>query len=117
MTEEFKAKRTALCDLSRAIKAQIEAGELEAATINEGLIEVYSKGKDLEFNTFHQWKGKGFKILKGSKAFLVWGKPMKVPVPESEKEDDEFKFWPVCYLFSEKQVEKMTTKKKERSVA
>ena len=85
----------------------MEVGELECVTINEGLIDTYSKGNELEFNTFKQWKEKDFQVKKGSKAFAVWGKPRKVPVPDSDK-DDEFKFWPICYLFSQDQVEPKT---------
>jgi len=104
-SDAVKAKRKELSALSQLIKQQIEIGDLEAETVNEGLIETYSDGEEVEFNTFHQWKDKGFKIKKGSKAFLVWGKPRQVPVPDSDDEDDEFKFWPLCYLFSEEQVE------------
>jgi len=97
---------------------KIQQGVTNAATINEGLIELYSEGDEsMEFNTFFEWKKKGFSIKKGSHAFLVWGKPKKLPVSPKEgeteeTEEDEFKFWPVAYLFSEKQVEK-TKKEKE----
>ena len=110
MNEAMKAKRQTLAQLSRSVKAQIESGEIEAATINEGLIEIYSEGQELEYNTFKQWKEKGFSIKKGSHAHLVWGKPRQVPVVDSDKENDEFKYWPVCYLFSENQVEKKVSK-------
>lgn len=114
MTEAMKAKRQHLAQLSRVIKMKMQTGVTDAATVNEGLIELYSEDEILEFNTFFEWKKKGYSIKKGSTAFLVWGKPRKVPIPGTEKnsnsdsdsEDDEFKFWPVAYLFSEKQVEK-----------
>ena len=109
MNEKTKLRRKKLSMLSRVIKAQIEVGDIEAATINEGLIETYSKGEQLEFNTFHQWKKKNFQVKKGSEAFAVWGKPRKVPVPDSDK-DDEFKFWPICYLFSQEQVQPIEDK-------
>ena len=110
MTDEMKQKRQHLAELSRVIKMKIQQGVTSAANVNEGLIEFYSEGEDLEFNTFFEWKKLGYSIKKGSKAFLVWGKPRKIPVINTEKdsdqEEDEFKFWPVAYLFSEKQVEK-----------
>ncbi len=102
---DVKQKRRELSALSKLIKAQIESGDLEAGSVNEGLLETYSKGKEIEFNTFHQWKDKGLSVKKGSKAFLVWGSPRQVPVPGAE-EDDEMKFWPICYLFSANQVER-----------
>jgi hypothetical protein len=57
-----------------------------------------------EFKTFHQWKALGKSILKGSKAFTLWGSPKEINHPDPEVEDDEFKYWPLCYLFSDKQV-------------
>jgi len=112
MNEAIKAKRVALAAISRSIKLLVKEGAYDS--VNEGLIDQYSDGEDLDFNTFKQWKEKGFSIKKGSKAFLVWGKPRKAAVPEpKDGEDDEFKFWPLCYLFSNKQVEK----KEEKEVA
>ena len=92
-------------------------GLINASKINEGLIQFYSENEELEFNTFWEWKKKGFSVKKGSIAFLVWGKPKKLLVSPKEDETeetegDEFKFWPIAYLFSEKQVEK-TKKEKE----
>jgi len=114
MKQSIKEKRKELAQLSRGIQLLVKEGAYDS--VNEGLIDLYSDGEDLEFNTFHQWKAKGFSVKKGSKAFLVWGKPRKVAVAEPEDgEDDEFKFWPLCYLFSSKQVE--ATRVAERSVA
>lgn len=104
MNDEFKAKREELKELSKLVKMKMQHEITDASTINEGLIEIYSNGKNIEFNTFYQWKEKGFSIVKGSKAYLVWGKPKKLPVKEPEDKEDEFKYWPVCYLFSSDQV-------------
>ena len=104
MTEAMKAKRQQLSALSRSLKPLVEAGAYDS--INEGLIATYSGDNELEFNTFKQWRKQGFYVKKGSKSFLVWGKPRRVPVPDAENDDDEFKFWPVCYLFSAEQVKK-----------
>lgn len=83
----------------------MEIGELDAATINEGLIEHYKKGGHEQFKTFGQWKDSGFSIKKGSKAFLVWGSPREIVHPDPENNDDEFRYFPLCYLFSDLQVE------------
>ncbi len=105
MNEKMKAKRIMLAKLSQQVRVLVESGQFDS--INEALIANYSNGKPLKFNTFKQWKEKGFSVKKGEKAFLVWGTPRQVPVdPEADAESEEFKFWPVCYLFSEKQVQK-----------
>lgn len=103
---EFIAKRQQLISMSKLAKMMVAEGIAES--VNEALLQLYDElNEGLEFNTFWQWKEKGYKVSKGSKAFLVWGKPKKVAVAEpTTSEEEEFKFWPVCYLFSEKQVEK-----------
>lgn len=101
----FLAKRKELIALSKAVKLLVKEGQFDS--VNEGLLEIYSDGEETEFNTFHQWKEKGYSIMKGSKAFLVWGKPRQVAVAEPQTpEEEEYKYWPVCYLFSENQVER-----------
>lgn len=95
--------------LSRTMKAMMDVGEIEAATINEALIEHYSKGEDLEFKTFHQWKKDGKRVNKGSSAYVVWGKPRQISKPsdkpaKEESDEDKMKYWPMAYLFSENQV-------------
>ena len=112
MTDAMKAKRTELAALSRALKPLVQAGQYDS--INEGLLDTYSGDDDLEFNTFKQWKEKGLSVKKGEKAFLVWGKPRRVPVPDATDDEDEFKFWPVCYLFSSDQVENRREVKNEK---
>ena len=103
---EFIAKRQQLISMSKLAKMMVAEGMAES--VNEALLQMYDElDEGLEFNTFWQWKDKGYKVSKGSKAFLVWGKPKKVAVAEpTTSEEEEFKFWPVCYLFSETQVEK-----------
>ncbi len=103
--EQFLAKRKQLIAQSQVIRELIEAGEYE--TVNEGLIETYKEenpGAE-EFNTFNQWKEKGFTIVKGSAAFVVWGQPRQAQqVPEGSDEPEEYKYWPLCYLFANTQV-------------
>jgi len=42
------------------------------------LIQLYSAdGKHTTFKTFQQWKEEGKFIIRGSKAFTVWGSPKK----------------------------------------
>lgn len=103
----FIEKRKQLIAMSVIARTLVEQGE--ADTVNECLLAMYSEENEdiTEFNTFQQWKQQGFTILKGSKAFLVWGQPRKVEqAKEGSEEPEEYKYWPVCYLFSNLQVEK-----------
>lgn len=105
--EEFKLKRLALIKASQGIRVLVEEGEYN--TVNEGLLEKYQEetpGVE-EFNTFKQWKELGYTINKGSKAFIIWGQPRKAQqAPEGDEEPEEYKYWPVCYLFANTQVYK-----------
>ena len=104
--EELKEKRNRLIALSQAAKALVEAGEFDR--VNEAITEGIYKEENPEieeFKTFGQWKQEGKIIKKGSKGYLVWGQPRKVEqTPEGSEEPQEYKFWPVCSLFSNLQV-------------
>lgn len=107
--EAAKAKRLELSKLSQSIKAAMELGQIEAATINEALIEIYSEGEEVEFKTFNDWKKEGYKIVKGSKSFPIWGAPIKCKakvIEEGAEEAKEFSMFPICNVFSSKQVVK-----------
>jgi hypothetical protein len=100
--EAYKERRETLKKLSTAVKALVKEGVYK--TVNEALINEFYKKTDPEikdFNTFSSWKEKGKTILKGSKAFVIWGQPRNI---KQDEENDEFKFWPLCYLFSDNQV-------------
>lgn len=76
------------------------------STVNEAIIEkVYKEdGNHSEFKTFNQWRSMGYKIKKGSKAFTVWGKPTQGQRVKND-EADVYDWFPICFLFSDKQVE------------
>lgn len=123
MTDEQKLKRKSLQDLSRMIGLLIKEGVY--STINEGLMALYADTENLspdDFKTFHQWKHEGFHVKKGEKAFMVWGSPIgnknkenqPQPEPADKGEDAENLFFPICYLFSSKQVEKNTAEMEEQ---
>jgi hypothetical protein len=103
-------KKAVLIQLSEEVKLKIELGETKEETVNGGLIELYSNKEHKEFDTFHGWKKRGFKIKKGSKCFFVWTKPIKSKnKKENQKEEKEevkeYKFFKMAYLFSNAQVE------------
>ncbi len=109
----FQEKRENLKAISKVAQLAIKTGATQAQTVNEFVTDQYKSDNPgiEEFNTFNQWREKGFKIIKGSTAFVVWGSPRKgkleEPVKNADgKEDDEFEFFPLCYLFSNLQVER-----------
>ena len=112
--EKYQKKRTALISLSKSIKPLVAEGVFDS--VNEGLIETYMEDDPEieEFNTFKQWKKQGYTIIKGSESFLVWGQPQKgkkqkeetAQTAQGSQEDEEYKFWPLCYLFANTQVRK-----------
>jgi hypothetical protein len=108
--------RRKLISLSEAARLVQEA-EAPDMSINEILIqEFYSNDEHQEFNTFWEWKKQGYSVMKGEKAFLVWGRKKKAndkeqgeePKPEDKS---NYSFFPLCYLFSNAQVEPLKTNK------
>ena len=105
--EQYKANRKALIQISAGLKILVKSGAIDS--INEGLKEIYeaSDSNIEEFRTFWQWKDEGYTIQKGAKAFLIWGQPRKgSQVAEGGEEPEDYKYWPLCYLFANTQVYK-----------
>ncbi|MFZ4705452.1 MAG: hypothetical protein ACOYMF_05535 [Bacteroidales bacterium] len=103
--EQYKANRTALIQISAGLRVLVKSGAIDS--VNEGLKEIYEKSDSNieEFRTFWQWKDDGYTIQKGAKAFLIWGQPRKgSQIAEGSEEPEEFKYWPLCYLFANTQV-------------
>lgn len=109
--QEHREKREALRELSKIAKIRM-SHDCEGMTVNEILIqEFYTDEENEEFKTLHQWSKDGYQVKKGSKSFLVWGKPRKTekatdPKSSQNPEEDESEFYPLCYLFSNAQVKK-----------
>ncbi len=122
LTEEQKQakrdKRMALSKLSKELVMLKEMGqlpEIEDTTVNGLLRAHYKAAGHSNLKTFKEWKKEGYCVKKGEKSLLVWGNPLatkeekerienlkKKGIEAKEKED----FFPVCNLFSEKQVQK-----------
>lgn len=111
MTQQHKDKRNALRELSKIAKMRISA-DCEGMTVNEVLIsEFYTDEENEDFKTLHTWSKEGYQVVKGSTAFLVWGKPKPLAKKEKITEDEEDdEFFPLCYLFSNAQVKKRDAK-------
>lgn len=110
MTEEMKAKRQALKEISAPLLQLVKAGAIE--TINEGLSNMYAEQGHTELHSYLGWKKKGFQVKKGSKALLMWGEPKPIGKIEdkataTDEEQKEQNFFPLAYVFSNLQVEKI----------
>ncbi len=110
MTEQMKAKRDSLKELSKLIAVRVEEGEY--ATINEGLVDMYTAQGHTEIHSFKQWLSLGKVVRKGEKALLLWGEPVNSNKQEKQegKDDEDFKFVPLAYVFSQLQVEPLMKK-------
>ena len=120
--EAAKQRRAELKALSNQLKQGVQAGmipESEDGTINGLLRHFYATQGHTELKTFDEWKAAGYIVRKGQKAILLWGRPKKrdtekeaataasdeaAQQAEKQQQDD---FFPVCYVFSEKQVHAM----------
>jgi hypothetical protein len=113
---------------ARTIRAQIagEAGNANTALyyaslpINYYLLNyVYKTEGITEFNKFNEWKKKGASVIKGSKAFPIWGQPIGTQKEERAEEkgeeytatEEENSRFPICYVFSNLQVKSIEEKK------
>lgn len=100
--EAFKAKREELKKLSKKLKKQKADGKIE--TINDGLKAIYEKQGHTDLRTIIEWNKAGFQVNKGEKSLLLWGSK-KTSIPrETEATADPYDFYPVCFVFSIKQV-------------
>lgn len=104
--EQYQENRKKLIALSQTAKELVKLGEYDR--VNDAIIDaIYLKEHPeiKEFKTFGQWKHEGRTIVKGSKAFIIWGQPRKgQEVEQSTEEPQEYKYWPLCYLFADNQV-------------
>lgn len=105
MTDEMKEKREGLKAISRMIQQLVKAGQYN--TVNEGLVDMYRQQGHEEIHSFRKWLELGYCVRRGEKALLLWGEPRKAANKEkqNDKDQDEFSFFPLAYVFSDKQVE------------
>lgn len=105
---KYKENRQKLIELSIKAREIREDEGLEDSTINE-IIRLYFYTDDTHqvFNTFWEWKDKGYKVKKGEKAFLFWGSKRKNKQDDQaqSQEEETYSFFPLCYVFSNAQVE------------
>lgn len=102
--DNIKDKRKFLARISKHLKMLVKEGVYDS--VNQALLEFYAEDlpEGTAFKSFNQWRKEGKRVRKGEKAFLLWGKPRQVAAKEAE-ENEDFKFFPLAYVFSSEQVE------------
>ena len=109
----IRAKREELKALSNPFKVLLKEGAID--TINEGLVAMYAEEGHRNLKTLKQWNKEGKQVIKGEHACLIWGTPKKINRGEQPEqateptEENEDNFFPICFLFSEKQVQERRT--------
>ncbi len=111
--EQAHERRQALKGLCNTLKTMQDTGQLTSddGTMNGLLRAFYAQNGHTDLKTYEQWKKEGYQVKRGEKAILFWAKPkatkdskanaIAAGKPEDEAEKDYF---PVKYLFSNKQV-------------
>lgn len=124
LNKQIDVRRAALIELSIKARAyredQLKKAETEqqllywsAIRINDIIAEWYRQQSGAKvFKTFAQWKTDGYNIIKGSKAFILWSKKKSVTKQNESDNNTEptetaYEFFPVAYLFSDLQVDKV----------
>lgn len=95
-------KREKLKELSKQVKPLVD--DETYATVNAAIIDrIYRTENHQTFKSFNEWLAEGFKVKKGEKAFVIWGKPLKAQ--KNSPEEVRYDFFPLSYIFSNAQVE------------
>jgi hypothetical protein len=111
MHPEIQQKREELKALSAGFKILLKEGAI--GSVNEGLANYYAEQGHKILNSYRRWKEEGFQVKKGSKALLMWGEPKQYGKQEEQQatEDENKDTWfPLAYVFSNLQVEPITSK-------
>jgi len=104
----IQEKREILKGLSKPLQQLVKDEAIDS--VNEGLKSLYGEDGHDELKTLRQWNKDGKRIKKGEKALCLWGRPKQREAEETEThndttQDDEMSFFPICYVFSNLQVQ------------
>lgn len=105
-TNTIREKREILKGLSKPLQLLVKSEAIDS--VNEGLRDLYKEDGHAELKTLRQWNREGKRIKKGEKALCLWGRPKQREEAEThneETEDDEMSFFPLCYVFSNLQIQ------------
>lgn len=107
--EKINAKRQELKGISAAIRVQVKEGKFN--TVNDGLKEIYAAGGHTVLKSLRQWNQDGMSVKKGERALMLWGSPRKFEVVNADtSEVDDIDFYPICFVFSNLQIQERTKK-------
>ena len=122
-TSPAKEKLIYFSKIAKTIQSEIKKkGKYEIPKINDIVIKLYQKKEKAQtFKKFKAWLDEGYKVIKGSKGFAVWSRPLKnkkekeapngvseLKFKNTEKDMKKtFSFYGIAYLFNENQVEKI----------
>lgn len=103
----IQEKREILKGISKGLQLLKKEGAIDS--VNEGLRDIYAQSGHAELHTIHQWNKLGKRVKKGEKALCLWGKPKREQDNEAggNTEVDKMDFYPICYVFSNLQVNLM----------
>jgi hypothetical protein len=106
--KKINPRKLELIELSKHMRELVKTGQ--ADSINDAIKQfVYEPNGHKVLKTLQEWNKEGKRIVKGSKALLLWSAPIKGKIKKDENEesteDEAYKFWNVCYLFSNIQIE------------
>jgi len=116
-----EARQIKTCMIEKA-PTQAMAAYYATLPINYFILNfVYKTAEITDFKKFNEWKQEGAIIIKGSKAFPIWGQPVGAQKEERAEEKgehyeataEENRRFPICYVFSNLQI----TTKEERGAA
>ncbi|RYE02381.1 MAG: hypothetical protein EOP50_00125 [Sphingobacteriales bacterium] len=114
--ETIQDKRERLKALSAGAKALVATGAFES--VNEALEEIYRQQGHEELHTFAGWLKLGYVVKRGESALLLWGTPRKAKdqqaPPKEGGEPDEYRFFPLAFVFSNLQVQPRITQEMAR---
>lgn len=102
----IQEKREILKGLSKPLQQLVKEGAIN--TVNDGLKEIYAQSGHTQLKTLQQWNKVGKRVVKGSHALCLWGAPKQMDRQQQEDnqevENDPADFYPICFVFSNLQV-------------
>ncbi|MBD3589559.1 hypothetical protein HC965_09280 [Bacteroides sp. GM023] len=102
----IQEKREILKGLSKPLQQLAKEGAI--SSVNDGLKEIYAQSGHTQLKTLQQWNRAGKRVVKGSHALCLWGAPKQIDRQQQEDnqdgENDPSEFYPICFVFSNLQV-------------
>ncbi len=90
--------RQDLKELSAKVKDLV--AEKKFKSVNHALMtKFYKTAGNTEFKTLDGWNRDGYQVKKGSKPYVLWGKP-----EDMQGEGGAYTYFPLLFIFSNRQV-------------